>query len=275
VLASTHLFSRIAFPSMLTVLLLGTAEAQRVSPLGPYSFVLNASYSNPSNQGGLGLLGVMNFDGIGNVSGPYTLELGSGGQLPVTTITGNLTGTYTLGASGTVSITLALDNGTGFSLGGVTGNSGHGLQLVATSCSGPYCDLSGSVINGVGESQLSGPVRIPKNPRPVPLQGSFQLQSAKTSPTPFTSLGVIAFDGAGDVTESLLFVGPGPSSSTGAYSGTYSVNPDGTGSITFAAVEDQGAQTFVFAIVDGGSGLLLMQINRSGNGVITGSAQLQ
>ena len=89
------------------------------------------------------------------------------------------------------------------------------------------------------------------------------------------------FDGAGNVALASTFVGSSDSNGQPtptfnlAQSGTYSINPDGTGTINFPAVPDQNALTYAFVITDGGSGLLLMQTDRAGNGVSFGTARLQ
>ena len=44
--------------------------AQGASPTVPFGFLLNASFSDPYNQGGMANLGVINFDNAGNVSRP-------------------------------------------------------------------------------------------------------------------------------------------------------------------------------------------------------------
>jgi hypothetical protein len=90
---------------------------------------------------------------------------------------------------------------------------------------------------------------------------------------------VASFDGAGNVTGSSTFVGLSgtsgkPNIFTGSNSGTYSSNPDGSGAITLAA-PNGNTQTFVFVVTDGGSGLLLLQTNRAGNGVSFGTGRRQ
>jgi hypothetical protein len=261
-------FSRLAPALVLTFALMGSSAAQITSPTGSFGFLLNASYSNPSSQGGEAILGEMTFDGVGNMSGSYTLELGSGGALPVTTIAGNLTGTYSSNPDGTGSITIALDQGIALTLDMVLDDGGHGLQLAVTSCSGS-CDLSGVVISGVGRHKAMHRKSV------ASLQGSYGVQFTKASPVPAASLEVASFDGAGNVTLSGTFVGTGGQAASGAFTGTYSVDPDGTGNINLPRTTGQGAQTFVFVITDGNSGLVLLQTNRLGDGVLCGTGRLQ
>jgi hypothetical protein len=220
----------------------------------------------------MAILGLMNFDGSGNVSGTFTLEYGSGGSLPVQTIPGTLTGTYSITSGGAGSMTLVLSNGMGLVLDMVIDNSGHGLQLVVTSCSGG-CDLTGILFNGVGEAQYVG---APPGRRPiVSPRGAYGYQSNNT-PFPGSSIGVDSFDSAGNFTMSFTFVGSGGNQSTGTFTGTYAVDSDGTGTIT---IPPQGTQeagaTYVFVAIDGGTGILFLQTNRAGNGVSYGTARLQ
>jgi hypothetical protein len=150
----------------------------------------------------------------------------------------------------------------------VIADGGQGLQLLATNCSGG-CDIGGATtISGVARAAYAGPVK-----------GSYGYQF-NYSPQAAGSIGVASFDGAGNLALSTTFVALGGASGTaniftGTQTGTYSINPDGSGTINFPAVPGQGAQTFALVITDGGSGALLLQLNRSGNGVSFGTARLQ
>jgi hypothetical protein len=272
-------FSRLG--SILLVLALataGTVAAQVAPPVGPYGFVLNATFSDPSTQGGGAILGLMNFDGAGNVSGPYTLELGSGGANPKADVTGSLTGTYSSNPDGTGTMSVTLVDVGNVTIANVTlamviDDHSRNLQLAETGCTGAICDLTGTVVSGVAEIEFTGQVH------PIHqgfLNGSYGLQTTKSSPTPATTLFVWTFDGAGNVTLSGTFVGPGPIAVRGTLLGTYSVNPDGTGNITIPP--QQGSlmgQTFVFVITNGHSGLLVLQTNRAGDGVMYGTGRHQ
>jgi hypothetical protein len=95
------------------------------------------------------------------------------------------------------------------------------------------------------------------------------------------SLGALNFDGAGSVSGTLTFVGVSkddphqPPVFSGNLSGTYVLNPDGSGAITIPPSDQSNKQTYAFVSVDGGSGLLLVQTGRFGNGVQFGAARLQ
>ena len=260
-----RLFSRLLAILVLT-LTLTVVSAQSMPPSGSFGLLINASYSDLSNNNGFTVLGVINFDGAGNVAGTYTVELGSSRTQTSQPITGTFTGTYSSNPDGTGTLTSIADNGTIFTFATASTDGGQGLQLVGTSCS--TCDIGGtSIISGFARNAYTGS-----------LNGSYGFQLTN-SPIPSASVGVVNFDGAGNVTMSLTFVGLSgtvgkPNIFTGTSTGTYSVNSDGSGNITLTAANGN-TQTYVFVITDGGSGLLLLQTNRAGNGVQFGTARRQ
>ena len=248
---------------------LRAVAAQSMSPSGSFGFLINASYTPSSNKQGTAILGVMNFDGAGNVSGPYTYEVGAGTPNVPQTRTGTFTGTYSSSPDGTGSVTIALDAGITVAFNIVIADAGRSLQLVATNCSGGGCDLVGTSFSGIARAGQAGS-----------LNGSYGFQF-NNSPYAGGSLGVAKFDGAGNVAVSLTFVGAGdnngvPSVFIGTQTGTYSVNPDGSGTLNFPEVPGQSqSQTYAFVVTDAGSALLALQTDRSGNGVSFGTARLQ
>ncbi len=264
-----QLISRLAAVPVLLLLSIGGLNAQTIAPTGSFGFLLGTSFSDPTNQGGAALLGLMNFDGAGHVKGPFTLEFGSGGQMPVTTITGTFTGTYSSNPDGTGTIAMALNNGINLALAMAIQDNGRGLQLVATSCSSGI-DLSVSVFSGIGMHAKAFTLKSVGA-----LKGSYAAQ-AMFSPQPSRTLAVATFDGAGNVTFAETFVGAGPNVQSASYSGAYTVSLNATGTITLAPTSGQGQQTYVFVMTDeGGPGLMFMQTNRLGNGVSFGFARLQ
>jgi hypothetical protein len=291
--------SRLAFMLVLALAMAGTAVAQAVPPqAGPYGFVLNtASSNNPCVQGGSGILGVLNFDGVGGITGSYTLELGTGGQCggpqqPVTVGPEALTGTYVANPDGlTWTTTLNLHVVTGnfdqwvkgtFVM--VVNGQGRGLQLALTGCTGFLCDLSENVVSGIGEVQSGGSTKTISKGF---LTGSYGMQSTKNVPSPQTSVEVWTFYPNGTVTLSGTAVAPAadpvnypnvPKVQSGTYQGTYTLNPDvpGTGLITIPPPPGgQNTRTFVFVVTNGHSGLLALQTNRAGDGVLYEVGQLQ
>jgi hypothetical protein len=247
-------------------------SAQSKPLSGSFGFLLNSSVAQTSTDGGTAILGVMKFDGAGNVTGSYNVQLGDSDSQPASSAAGAFTGTYSTNTDGTGSVTLALDAGISITFAMIITDGGQGLQFVATGCT-DNCDLGGIVIGGAARTAYAGS-----------LKGSYGFQF-NSSPNPGQSLGVASFDGAGKVAVSLTFVGAGmgPNNDphqapvfTGTSAGTYSLNPDGSGVIVLpAAFGGQNDQMYAFVVVDGGSGLLLIQMNRSGSGVSSGTARLQ
>ena len=292
--------SRMAFLLVLTFALVCTAAAQAtlVPPqVGPYGFVLNTASTVPLSQGGAGILGVINFDGAGGITGTYTLELGTGGQggpqEPVT-VTGSLHGTYVPNIPDDPSgltwktilnldvVTANLDVEVTGTFAMVVNNQGRSLQLALTGCSGFICDLTGNVVSAIGEVQSGGSVKTIQKGF---LTGSYGMQSTKNVPSPQTSVEVWTFYPTGTVTLSGIYVAPPadpvnnpnvPKVMPGTLQGTYTVNPDGTGTITIPPPPGgQNTKTFVFVVTNGHSGLLALQTNRAGNGVLYEVGQLQ
>jgi hypothetical protein len=251
------------------VLTLSAVSAQSTPPSGAFGFLINGSYSDPSTTTGFAILGVMNFDGAGKVTGSYTSEVGDGPKQSSKPITGPLTGTYSSNPDGAGSVTITLDMGTSFTFAMAITDGGQGLQLVATNCSGD-CEIGGNTtISGVARAAYTGP---PK--------GSYGFESSY-SPKPAAGVGVMNFDGAGNVTQSFTGVflsgtkGQPQIFISGTETGTYSINPDGSGTLDFPASANDNHQTYAFVITDGGAGAMLLQTNRAGNGVSFGTARLQ
>src|SRR5215469_5717227 len=146
--------SHFTWALVLALAMTGTIAAQTL-PSGPFGFVINSTFSDPSTQGGSATWGLMNFDGKGNVSGHYDSELGSGGSGQKESITGNFTGTYSSNPDGSGTISIALDDGVNLTLAMVIEN--QELQLVVTGCVGSTCNLVGAVMSGVGAAGSAKP----------------------------------------------------------------------------------------------------------------------
>ena len=99
---------------------------------------------------------------------------------------------------------------------------------------------------------------------------------------PLAIVGVITFDGAGNVTGSETVVQPDTSpnattvqSFTVPFAGTYTVNADGTGALKIAlAIPNASPITASFVLTDGGSGFMLVQTG-GGNMLLTGTGRKQ
>jgi hypothetical protein len=263
----TRSISRLVSVLVLTLTLLCSfAHAQSTPPSGSFGFLLNAYSADAS--GGFALLGVMNFDGAGNVTGSYTGR--SNGGHPQAT--GTFTGTYSTAPNGVGvkpgNLTLAIDIGWILSLDMVVTDGGQGLQLVLTDCSGG-CDPAGAVISGVARSAYTGPV-----------SGAYGFQ-LNSNPVPSGYLGVVSFDGAGNAAISITNIGVSQEGSSppvtgGTLNGTYSFNPDGSGTVTMPDPSGNPGLTFAIVATDGGSGLfLVLESGPPQSNVSSGTARMQ
>ena len=93
------------------------------------------------------------------------------------------------------------------------------------------------------------------------------------SPFPTASVGVMSFDGAGKVTAAFNNGGV-----ENIFSGTYSTNPDGSGTINLKGVTNPAASSaWAFATADNGSTLFFLRTDGGANGAstVTGTARLQ
>jgi hypothetical protein len=156
----------------------------------------------------------------------------------------------------------------------VVNGQGRGLQLALTGCTGFLCDLSENVVSGIGEVQSGGSTKTISKGF---LTGSYGMQSTKNVPSPLTSVEVWTFHPNGTVTLSGTFVATGLNVVSQTLTGTYTVDPtDGTGTITIPPPPGgQNYKTFVFVITNGHSGILALQTNRAGYGVLYEVGQLQ
>ena len=240
------------------------AQAQSTAPVGSFGILLNQWKSADANSSPGALLGVLNFDGSGNVTGSYTIV----GKNP--TSTGTWTGTSSGNPDGSTTVNLTFDVGVTATAAMAVTDGGAGLQIILT---GGTLSKPGQVIFGTGRT-LSTPGASPAGSYAYLLN---QLPDA-TNP-PAVIFGVFNLDGAGNLTGSYTFVGsitgPLPSIS-GAVKGTYSTNPDGTGSVTVSL--DLGITTTqAIVLTDGGAGIQMLQtsVNAGGNAVVSGSARKQ
>lgn len=244
----------------------GTGSPPAASLRGSFGFLLNGAFTDAS-QTGVSTLGTINFDGSGNVSGSATVENGGTDSQPAQTATATFTGTYTVNTDGTGRITTVPDGGgptTTVAMLAIDGGQGALLAVTNLDPGG----LPQTVLSGVARAAYAGN-----------LKGTYGFQLSN-SPKPASTIGSITFDGAGAAKVSFLSVGPGggsnnqPQLSNGTLTGTYSVNPDGTGTVKLTTGTGP-ADTFAFVVTDGGSGLLLLMTDGTGSSVSSGTARLQ
>jgi hypothetical protein len=183
------------------------------------------------------------------------------------------TGTWTASVR---TVTLAVNNGVGNFLASADGivcgqadfETLSGLVTPTFGAGGAITLVlhgTGSVISGIARAVKAG----------GSLNGSYGFQ-LNYSPFPNGTVGVMKFDGAGNVAVSLTSVG-GSSPRTATFTGTYSINSDGGGTINLTTASSPGAlPQFAFVITDGGSQLLLLRMDSNASfGNAFGTARLQ
>jgi hypothetical protein len=228
-----------------------SASAQVTSPNGSYGVLLN-QWKDPSSNNVTATLGVLNFDGAGNVSGTYTIAQTKN----QTAVTGTWTGTYSGNPDGSNTVNLTLDVGGTITLAVVVTDGGTGLQLLVA---GGSLAKPGQVLNGTGRIQSSlGSI-------PSGNYGYLINQWPDSNNGPQGTFGLVYLDGAGNVFGFYTITGNTGASAplTGTLKGTYSVNPDSTGS--FSVTLDIGfSVTYSMVITDGGSGILMLLTGGTG-----------
>src|SRR5205807_701355 len=133
-----------------------SAESKPLS--GSFGFLINTSIANTSNDSGTAILGVIKFDGAGNVTGSYNFQVGASADQAGQSLAGIFTGTYSSNPDGTGSATLTYDAGITFTFAMVITDGGQSLQLVATGCT-DICDLGGIVVSGVARAAYAGSLK--------------------------------------------------------------------------------------------------------------------
>lgn len=232
---------------------------------GSYSFSTSLRTANTStNQ--FAMVGVMTFDGAGNVAGSYT-------SISADTVqTGSLGGTYTVNANGTGTISLTTGSTAEFaiSLNSTTGGIAGGVQLLQIN------DSNNEIVSGTAVLQSA----TTQTYSVATLKGNFSLQynpwTTEAGLSEDGGVGVFSFDGKGNIKSTIITI-YGGARFGGSGSFTYTVNSDGSGTIA----EGKGPQiAFVVNTVTNGlaRGFQFLDTNTSdgpGNMVITGSAAKQ
>ncbi|HYL34557.1 MAG TPA: hypothetical protein VEV17_01445 [Bryobacteraceae bacterium] len=243
---------------------LSSASAQVTSPNGSYGVLVN-QWKDPNSNSVEAVLAVLNFDGAGNIAGTYTLTR----SINFVLATGTLTGTYSGNPDGSNTVNLTFDIGATVTAVMAVTDGGAGLQLLATGGNG---SKPGQVVSGTGRIQSA------QGTMPAGSYGFLLNQWPDSANNPDAIAGVMNLDGAGNVSGSFTAIGAdvGPAPISGTATGTYSVNPDGTGSLTLSA--NIGVMlTFSIVVTDGGSGILMLQTAESDgfSQVVSGIARLQ
>ena len=242
-----------------------SAQAENFSEAslkGSYSFMIN-KWTADVGRNQYAMVGVMKFDGAGNVTGSGT-QVGGG-----VSESGALSGTYTVNSDGTgvMELTNALwkppTNQFTFVLNSAT-TVAHGFQFVQTD-NGNNVVISGSAL------LLSA---NPETYSVASVNGTFAFQSNKWTADVNTDeqggIGVLTFDGKGNLTGSLTNVDQGVVYNL-ALSGTYTVNADGTCSASLVVSNLGGTPTFACALnswtlLGGAKGIQLVVTNPGASG---------
>jgi hypothetical protein len=192
---------------------------------GRYSYMLN-KWTVDVGMNQVANVGVMTFDGAGNMTGSAT-KVGGG-----VSEGGALSGTYTVNSDGTgmIEVTSTLFNPPtiqyGFVLNSLAGGVAHGFQFMQTD-NGNNVVISGTAL-------LQSPIAVHYSL--ASLKGSFALQFNAWSTDPDFDeqggIGTITFDGEGNLKESLTSVDRGEVHGV-TLTGTYAVNADGSCSGSF------------------------------------------
>lgn len=196
---------------------------------GAYSMLTNAWPTSQSDNP-CSSLSIADFDGAGSL----TIVIYQDCVGTVNRYSGN--GTYAVAKDGTGSMDVTLLLISGASTDAIVLNSaGKNFQFVQTSCT--YCgntDVAAGTGVAMGSSSFSN----------ASLKGNYEWMLTKWN-GPDVSLGVIAFDGIGNVKGSFTEVSGGnPQTST--FTGTYSTYLQGDGSLT---ITDQNGSPVTFVTV--------------------------
>jgi hypothetical protein len=246
------------------VLVLGlalSASAQVTSPQGSYGILLN-QWIDAKNATSA-LLALLNFDGAGNVSGSYTLVTKS-----YAVLTGAMTGTYSGNPDGSNTVNLTFDIGATLTAAVAVTDGGTGLQFLVT---GGNAVSPGQIVTGMARIQSA------QGTMPAGSYGYLLNRWPDANHDSQGIFGILNLDGAGNVRGSYTTARTtAPTSISGTFMGTYSVNAGGTGTVTLNL--DLGfSSTLAIVVTDGGSGILMLQIDESdGFGQVnSGIARLQ
>ena len=170
--------------------------------------------------------------------------------------------------NGTGTINTSLSDGGSGTFAIVLNSGGKGFQMIMTTCN-PGCTTNILSGTGIATEETSFTNKS--------LKGAFEFLTVKwnENANAVNAVGVATFDGKGNVGASLTADNAG-TVMTASASGTYSVNSDGSGSLTLS--NNQGyAESLAFALNAKNKGMQLLITSCSGctESVQTGSATLQ
>ncbi len=210
---------------------------------GTYSYLFTKFTADPT-QNEVNVVGIYTFDGVSAVT--YTETDDNAGT--VGTETGS--GTYSVNANGTGSMTLTNSgngNVTKFSIS--LNSAGKGFQILQTSC---HDTCNNDVNTGVAVAQQGTSYSN------ASLKGAFGFLTNTWTPTSTVTaeagVGFVNFDGVSKVTASITDNQAG-SVVTFSESGSYSVSPNGSGTLSLTNSKNGQITTASFVITSAGKQL--------------------
>lgn len=239
------------------------ATFSKASLKGSYSFLTNLWTANGSTRQ-FGMLGIMTFDGAGNVTGSYSSVSWD------TVQTGTFSGTYTVSSDGvgTITLTTGLTAQFAITINSTVSGIAHGVQLLQTN------DSNNEIISGTAVLQSTAAATYSL----ASLKGNFSVLwntwTADASLAQDAGAGLISSDGKGNITGSGTSMYQGVAYPT-TLTGTYTMNSNGTGIMTLKTNNgDTSEWGFALNAVKVGKakGLqILAPGSSSGNSVATGT----
>lgn len=255
------------FMAMVISLPAQAATFSNASLKGSYSFLTNLWTANVGTPQ-FAMVGVLAFDGAGNVTGSYTAISG------ITVTMGTLGGTYTVSSNGTGKITFTTGSSAQFAitLNSTAAGVAHGVQLLQIN------DGNNEILSGTAVQQATTSATYTV----ASLKGNFAFQynprTADGTLAEDGGVGILTFDGKGNLKGSVTIIYDGGPAG-GPVTGVYTVNRDGSG--TISGIGGHGLQiAFALNTVTAGQakGLQFLDTNDgdgSGDLVITGNALKQ
>jgi hypothetical protein len=252
---------------------LSNASAQSIRPSGSFGFQSN-TWVGPDDPNPESIIGVLNFDGAGKVTGSFTdvlAQQNSGQGIP-----GTLIGTYSSNPDGTGKMSLAGTLGPVFgqvvnfnsTVAMVITDGGAGFQWVGT-------DPGGKVTSGTARA-IGTVSTIPPNTSYGVQINRWTVFGGQQGVRPDVIIGVTNFDGAGKVALAIteMRASQDPAAQAGTLTGTYSTNADGTGLMTLDLGGGQ-TQPIAMVITDSGATCYLLFTTGDPGRLHTGNCRRQ